>query len=218
MALITTVLAACASTISSGSDDSVVSGVKTLLGGNIYTVRKIISHYPHGHSNSETTLIVYESGDSGHTKSILCLFPPDFQLDGNLNTRKLDDMAIPPLMKRAREVHKQCGENHSCTYNILVKENAEITRATTWLEQRLKDESNNSAFAMVYRNAALTGKENEVLERGVIELVYEGIEDMIYKGEKMPTPELTGVKKVRIGKKAAEYAFGEIGYLCEKVE
>ncbi|MCK9360902.1 hypothetical protein M0Q28_01600 [Patescibacteria group bacterium] len=51
-----------------------------------YIVRSISSHYEHLNDNSETTLIVYESGDSGNVKQVLCLFPPDFHLDNNVTS------------------------------------------------------------------------------------------------------------------------------------
>ncbi len=184
-----------------------------------FTVRTISSHYPHGDENSETTLIVYENGESGHTKEVLCMFPPDFQLDGNLTTMKLDEMGIPPLIKRGREVFKKCGEDYTCTYKTLEKENPKIAEATVWLKANLEDENNDETFALYYRNQALFGKEQAVLQKGVIELLYRGIEDAVYNGETVPVPELTGIKKVRVGKAAKEYSYsGTIGYLCEKVE
>ena len=48
-----------------------------------YVVKSIQSHYPHGDQNSQTTLIVYLNGNSGHTKEILCAFPPSLQLVGS---------------------------------------------------------------------------------------------------------------------------------------
>ena len=51
--------------------------------GKIYMVKSIQSHYPQGEQNSETTLIVYLKGNSGHTKKILCAFPPSLRLVGN---------------------------------------------------------------------------------------------------------------------------------------
>ena len=48
--------------------------------GKVYTVRKIDSHYPDPDQNTQTTLIVYKNGSSGHTEEILCLFPPGFLL------------------------------------------------------------------------------------------------------------------------------------------
>ncbi len=51
--------------------------------GKIYTVKSIESHYPHGDKNSETTIIVFLKGDTGHTKEILCAFPPSIKLVGS---------------------------------------------------------------------------------------------------------------------------------------
>jgi hypothetical protein len=47
-----------------------------------YHVASIESHYPHEGNNSETTLVVYVSGTTGHVKTILCLFPPSLALKG----------------------------------------------------------------------------------------------------------------------------------------
>jgi len=54
--------------------------------GQTYTVKSIESHYPQGDNNSQTTIIVYLKGKSGHTKEILCAFPPDVILEGNNET------------------------------------------------------------------------------------------------------------------------------------
>jgi hypothetical protein len=43
----------------------------------IYSVKSIESHYPHENGNSETTLIIYLKGSSGHVDEILCQFPPN---------------------------------------------------------------------------------------------------------------------------------------------
>ena len=51
--------------------------------GKSYTVKSIQSHYPQGDNNSETTLIVYLKGNSGHTKEVLCAFPPTLKLVGS---------------------------------------------------------------------------------------------------------------------------------------
>ena len=49
----------------------------------IYSVRRVQSHYPQDDENSQTSLIVYLSGASGHVSEILCLFPPSFRLRRN---------------------------------------------------------------------------------------------------------------------------------------
>lgn len=54
--------------------------------GQTYTVKSITSHYPRGDNNSQTTIIVYLKGNSGHTKEILCAFPPDVILEGSNET------------------------------------------------------------------------------------------------------------------------------------
>ncbi len=48
-----------------------------------FFVHSVSSHYPHPGKNSETTLRVFVSGNTGHVKEILCLFPPEFQLNGS---------------------------------------------------------------------------------------------------------------------------------------
>lgn len=48
----------------------------------VFTVASIKSHYPHPDDNSETNLSVYLEGDSGHVIDLLCLFPPEFSLEG----------------------------------------------------------------------------------------------------------------------------------------
>lgn len=57
--------------------------VSPKLFGKVYMVKSVSSHYPHHNENTQTTLIVYERGDSGHVKEVLCIFPPDFKLEGN---------------------------------------------------------------------------------------------------------------------------------------
>ena len=54
--------------------------------GKVYTVKAIESHYHHENQNSETSLIVYEKGNSGHVKEIFCRFPPGFKLSGSNET------------------------------------------------------------------------------------------------------------------------------------
>ncbi len=51
-----------------------------------YVVKSIQSHYAHGEQNSQTTLIVYLKGSSGHTKEILCAFPASLELAGSNDT------------------------------------------------------------------------------------------------------------------------------------
>jgi len=54
------------------------------LGGfeetKVYSVRSISSHYPHAQRDSQTTLVVYREGSSGHVREILCHFPPGLSL------------------------------------------------------------------------------------------------------------------------------------------
>jgi hypothetical protein len=53
------------------------------IAGRVYVVRSIGSYYPHKNENAQVTLTVYERGKSGHVRQVLCLFPPDFQLQGD---------------------------------------------------------------------------------------------------------------------------------------
>ena len=52
----------------------------------VYSVKTIQSHYPQQNGNSQTTVIVYLSGESGHVKEILCHFPPDVILQSSPET------------------------------------------------------------------------------------------------------------------------------------
>ena len=45
--------------------------------GNKYFVKAIKSHHPYALQNSQTTLILYNKGRSGHVKEVLCQFPPN---------------------------------------------------------------------------------------------------------------------------------------------
>lgn len=197
------------------------SAVQQLLGKDVYTVRKISSHYPHGDGNSETTLIVYEQGISGHTKELLCMFPPDFRLDGDLSTSKLEAMKIPPKSKRALDLYSnQCGKNHSCVYDKIVSDDPNLLKAREFLIKDLSNTDNRDISALAYRNTDLHGQK-ELLDRWTLELAYNKGKslDYGYKGDPLETPDLTGISKVRVGKAAKEYSYsGTIGYLCEKVE
>ncbi len=51
----------------------------------IYTVASIKSHEPQAGDNSETTLMIFINGQSGHVKELVCLFPPDVILGGGPN-------------------------------------------------------------------------------------------------------------------------------------
>ena len=51
----------------------------------VYSVASIISHEPKAGDNSETTLMIFINGQSGHVKELVCLFPPDVFLDGGPN-------------------------------------------------------------------------------------------------------------------------------------
>jgi hypothetical protein len=51
--------------------------------GQTFFVHSVSSHYPHQGQNSQTTLRVFVSGNTGHVKEVLCLFPPEFQLDSS---------------------------------------------------------------------------------------------------------------------------------------
>lgn len=64
----------------------ILTGCTTVHSKTIFTVKAIQSHYPHSDDNSQTTLIIYDSGNTGFVRKILCLFPPDFQLDGGLSS------------------------------------------------------------------------------------------------------------------------------------
>lgn len=183
----------------------------------VYSVRAIQNHYPHGNENSETTLIVYESGESGHTKEILCMFPPDFQLDGNLSTPKLDEMKIPPKIQVARKLFfGACNEDYSCTYNGLTEEEPDLLRARSLIEQKALDEDNDDTAFMIYRGSD-ESQRHDFLDKWSLQLVYRDFDDSFYNGEETSAPELTGVNKVRVVGVGKEYATST-GYLCEKVE
>lgn len=51
--------------------------------GKVYTVQSIKSHVPQKNANSQTHIVVYLEGDSGHVKEIFCEFPPDLKLEGS---------------------------------------------------------------------------------------------------------------------------------------
>jgi len=68
------------------------------VGGQIYSVASVVSHYPREGDNSETTLQVYIEGDEGHVIELLCLFPPSFSLEGG--PPGLTDMLIGKTEKR----------------------------------------------------------------------------------------------------------------------
>lgn len=44
--------------------------------GSIHQVKSIKNHHPKENDNSETSLLVYLSGNSGHVKEVLCQFAP----------------------------------------------------------------------------------------------------------------------------------------------
>ena len=46
----------------------------------VYTVHSVQSHYPHKNANSQTTLVVYMKGETGHVMEVECGFPPGFRL------------------------------------------------------------------------------------------------------------------------------------------
>jgi len=60
-----------------------VQAIYPRIAGRVYAVRSVQSYYPHENENTQVTLIVYEKGESGHVKEVLCLFPPGFQLQGD---------------------------------------------------------------------------------------------------------------------------------------
>ena len=62
----------------------------------IFTVSHIKSHYPQPGDNSETTLMVYRTGASGHVKEILCRFPPAVVLEGGPNPSLADKLLGEP--------------------------------------------------------------------------------------------------------------------------
>ena len=45
--------------------------------GGVHQVKSIQSHYPKENSNSETIIVVFIKGNSGHVKEVLCQFAPD---------------------------------------------------------------------------------------------------------------------------------------------
>ncbi|MEE8236237.1 MAG: hypothetical protein V3R53_05530, partial [Gammaproteobacteria bacterium] len=51
----------------------------------VYSVASIISHEPKAGDNSETTLMIFINGQSGHVKELVCLLPPDVILGGGPN-------------------------------------------------------------------------------------------------------------------------------------
>lgn len=215
-------LSACTSAGSySGSNPPIdtPSVAKDFLGKDVFTVRKITSHYPHRDTNSETTLIVYENGDTGHTKEVLCLFPPDFQLDGDLSTPKLDEMEIPVSIRQARDLFfGRCNENHSCVYQAMASENpTQLLRARTIVQQKVEESNNNETWALAYQLSD-EAQQSDFLDKWSLQLVYKGFDDTVYSEEKAVVPELSGVTKVRVGEAAQEYMYGKTGYLCDKVE
>ena len=100
----------------------IVGGYFIFFSPEEYYVRSISSHYEHPNDNSETSLVVYESGQSGNVKNILCLFPPDFHLDNgarsstlsNDDQNRLDEIlfgdtqnshnTLPPVLSGIRKV------------------------------------------------------------------------------------------------------------------
>lgn len=58
----------------------IVSGCS---GGEVYEVKTIESHHPQKNDNSETHVIVWEKGSSGHVKKVFCAFSPDVKLTGS---------------------------------------------------------------------------------------------------------------------------------------
>jgi hypothetical protein len=60
-----------------------VQSVHSSIAGRVYVVRSVQGYYPHENENTQVTLILYEKGESGHVKEVLCLFPPGFQLQGD---------------------------------------------------------------------------------------------------------------------------------------
>jgi hypothetical protein len=59
--------------------DTILGFLTNLVGDDydVYVVKKIKSHHLVTDEDSETTLIVYENGNSGHVKKILCRFAED---------------------------------------------------------------------------------------------------------------------------------------------
>jgi hypothetical protein len=45
-----------------------------------YMVHSVKSHYSHDNANSQTDIVVYVKGNSGHVMEVFCAFPPDFRL------------------------------------------------------------------------------------------------------------------------------------------
>lgn len=53
-----------------------------------YSVRSVESHYEHKNENSQTQLIIYVSGSSGHVEKLFCEFAPGVKVEGIKRVRK----------------------------------------------------------------------------------------------------------------------------------
>ncbi len=181
---------------------SASEGSMQAKGEGEYTVRKIVSHYPHTDTNSETTLIVYENGSTGHTKEILCLFPPDFQLDDNLSTPKLEEMAIPLNARKVIALRKS-GKSDDAIFQMMYEQDAKFQAGVDRVRAA---------------NPNMTEFEKLKFPEAMLN-IYAGLDNYgnLKEDAKVPTPSLTGIETVRVLRQEQEYAFGETGYLCKKV-
>ena len=50
--------------------------LREALPTKVYTVQSISHHYPYETANSQTQLVVYRQGDTGHVMEVNCAFPP----------------------------------------------------------------------------------------------------------------------------------------------
>ena len=54
---------------------------------NSFYVARVVSHHSNKLNNTETTLLIYNNGKSGHIRELVCLFPPDVTLPGEPHPR-----------------------------------------------------------------------------------------------------------------------------------
>ena len=73
-----------------------IVGLIAGIGLSLYRVASIKSHDPRPGDNSETTLMIFINGQSGHVKELVCLFPPDVILEGGPNPSIADRLLGEP--------------------------------------------------------------------------------------------------------------------------